>query len=154
MPKITHNMSNTPTYKSWTAMKQRCLNSKTKYYYLYGGKGIKIHTGWLSSFENFLEDMGERPGIEYSIHRVDSEGNYAPDNCEWITKSENCSLAFKNKKRGSLSEEHKRKLSLSQIRRKLPEEIKNKMSKSRLGKKHSIETKQRMSEAQKRRYNK
>lgn len=69
------------TYKSWAAMKYRCLNPNCSSYADYGGRGIKICDRWLS-FENFLEDMGERP-IGMSLDRKNPDGNYTPDNCRW-----------------------------------------------------------------------
>ena len=42
---------------------------------------VEVCDRWLESFENFLSDMGPRPSIDHSIDRINSEGNYTPDNC-------------------------------------------------------------------------
>lgn len=77
----THGLSQSPTYKSWLAMKSRCLspNAMEQKYYA----GIGLCERWLV-FENFLADMGERPPGT-SIERRDGTKGYAPDNCYWAT---------------------------------------------------------------------
>jgi hypothetical protein len=75
------------TYTSWSTMRNRCLNPNRwdhKYYY---DKGITICERWLSSFLNFLEDMGERPE-ETSLDRIDSTKGYCKENCRWATKKQ------------------------------------------------------------------
>lgn len=83
-----HGWSNTPTYKVWSSMHGRCSDPRNNSYKYYGAKGIEVCERW-KSFENFLEDMGERPSMDHQIDRRDPAGNYEPSNCRWITRAEN-----------------------------------------------------------------
>ena len=70
-------------YYTWQAMRARCNNPNNKAYPRYGGAGVSVCERW-DKFENFAEDMGEPPTPDHSIDRVDSAGNYEPDNCRWL----------------------------------------------------------------------
>lgn len=90
-----HGMVYTHTYTTWFTMRRRCSDPKTESYKRYGGRGIKVCDRW-EKFENFLEDMGEKPkGLQ--IDRIDNDGNYEPGNCRWVTPKENANNKSKKK---------------------------------------------------------
>lgn len=86
-------------YFVWNTMKQRCYNSNCKKYRNYGAKGIKVCEEWKSDFTNF-RDWAINNGYykqskdilfkdKLSIDRIDVNDDYNPQNCRWITISEN-----------------------------------------------------------------
>lgn len=92
-----HNCRNkrSKTYVTWVNMIYRCTNPNVKNYKDYGGRGIKVCKRWLR-FENFLEDMRERPK-GFTLDRVNSDGDYCKGNCKWSTPKEQARNTRKNK---------------------------------------------------------
>lgn len=76
------------THMSWISMIQRCKGSGRKDAPFYKDLGIQICDRWVS-FENFIEDMGPRPGKTFTLDRFpNGAGNYEPGNCRWATARE------------------------------------------------------------------
>ena len=83
-PAFRHGLSDTPEYKIWVDMRQRCSNPNRRNFIHYGGRGITVCARW-QAFASFLADIGNRPGPGYSIERIDVNGNYEPGNVKWAT---------------------------------------------------------------------
>ena len=91
---ITHGLSHTRIHTIWCGMKERCQNTNATNYQHYGGKGISVCEEWLHDFKAFY-DWAIKNGYEddLTIDRKDSNGDYCPENCQWITQSENATRA-------------------------------------------------------------
>ena len=66
-------------YGIWKNARQRCRENPD-----YAGRGISFSEDW-NTFEKFFEDMGPRPE-NYSIDRIDNDGNYCKENCKWVDR--------------------------------------------------------------------
>lgn len=74
-----------PEYRSYSHARARCQNANDPKYPWYGGRGIEFR---FSRFEDFLEEVGEKPGPGYSIDRVNNNGHYERGNIRWATAKE------------------------------------------------------------------
>jgi hypothetical protein len=71
-------------------MIERCTKPYSNRWEHYGGRGIRVCEEWLNSFEAF-RDWAHANGYHegFSIDRININRNYEPDNCQWLTVSEN-----------------------------------------------------------------
>lgn len=72
--------------QAWKDMQRRCSDHKQHNYHRYGGRGIKVCQEWVDSFESF-EKWAWNNGFDYdlTLDRRDTDKNYSPDNCRWVT---------------------------------------------------------------------
>ena len=84
----THGESRTKLYHVWQGMKSRCNNPNYHQYHLYGGRGISVCGEWMDyiNFKEWAINNGYKPGL--TIDRIDTDGNYCPENCRWVTQKE------------------------------------------------------------------
>ncbi len=80
-----------PRYPVWRDMIRRCYDTNHPSYSNYGGRGITVCEEWRDEefgILRYIEDMGDRPTGDYSVDRINNDGNYGPFNCRWATRSE------------------------------------------------------------------
>jgi len=87
-----HGESGTRLYTVWTDMKRRCNNNYRWY------EHVSICDDWQSyiPFREWAMRHGYTKNL--TIDRIDSRGNYDPDNCQFITQAENTRKAMLTKK--------------------------------------------------------
>jgi len=81
--------SGKPWYGSWIGAKSRCTNPRNASFQRYGGRGIEFHLS--------KEDMAllwDRDGaakMDYPVlDRIDTDGNYTSENCQFIEHRDKC----------------------------------------------------------------
>ena len=85
-------------YRIYYKIKRRCNRPNVKYY---SSKGVKLCEEWNNdyySFYNWAMNNGYKDNL--SIDRIDTNGNYCPENCRWvdsIVQNRNKSLQSNNK---------------------------------------------------------
>lgn len=81
----THGETKTRLFKIWSSMHERCEREKHPHFKDYGGRGVTVCDEWDEfipfrewSLQNGYNDL-------LTIDRKNSDGNYEPSNCRWVT---------------------------------------------------------------------
>jgi hypothetical protein len=118
----THGSTQTPEYKTWSAIKTRCFNVNHDGYARYGAVGITMCRWWLGNFEGFLADVGVKPSKKHTMGRLDHNGHYScghcPEclekgwgaNCRWMTQTEHNRSRRPSERSGKLDAEKVREI--------------------------------------------
>ena len=97
--RTTHGYSDSERlYSVWEQMRSRCNNPNNPRYKTYGAKGVFVCEEWNDynvfrewAYANgYKESNPDTPrGQRMSIDRIDPTKAYCPDNCRWISVSDN-----------------------------------------------------------------
>lgn len=86
----SHHLAHTRLYYVWKDIKNRCYSKRVDAYKWYGARGIGMCDEWRNDPVAFIEwckNNGYKPGLQ--IDRRDNNKGYSPENCRFVTRTEN-----------------------------------------------------------------
>ena len=103
----THGQTHTRLFHVWQHMRNRCYNENYKFYNYYGGRGISVCDEWRDDFVPFM-NWAKSNGYsdDLTLDRIDTNGNYEPSNCRWISRADQMNNTRLTKKYTMTGETH------------------------------------------------
>lgn len=95
--KYSHNIPK--INQCWHSMMKRCYDPKTRFYNIYGGRGVRVCKKW-HNYQNFLDWAIDKwkPGLQLDKDIKGSGKLYSPSNCLFVTGRENSNNTSRNVK--------------------------------------------------------
>lgn len=85
----SYKQSHARLFRIYKNMVKRCYDEKHKSFHNYGKRGIKVCWQWLDSPDDFCSwALNNGYQEELSLDRVNGLKGYEPENCRWITVTE------------------------------------------------------------------
>ncbi|OAV70677.1 hypothetical protein Barb4_01162 [Bacteroidales bacterium Barb4] len=90
--------TNQRLYGIWHNIKSRCMNRNFTRFHYYGARGITMCDEWKEDYKAFHAWAVENGYADnLTIDRIDTNGNYEPANCRWVTMKEQNRNTRKNR---------------------------------------------------------
>lgn len=114
LTKVKNPVANERLFHIWQGIKTRCFNPNAKEYKDYGGRGITLFSAWINDYKAFREwAYSNGYSDELTIDRINNNSGYYPENCRWITLTEQQS----NKRNNVFVNYNDEKITLAELSR-------------------------------------
>ena len=101
-------------YGIWIGMKSRCYRKTHHEFHRYGERGITVCDEWLNSHDCFYDwAISHGYNDSLTIERKNNNAGYSPENCEWISRSDQA----RNRSTSFLVEHNSEKVSCADLSR-------------------------------------
>jgi hypothetical protein len=78
-------------------MVQRCTNPNNTDFPWYGNRGIKVCDDWRDYLTFKAWALSNGYSEDLTIERKNTDGDYSPNNCKWVTMTDQCNNRRSNR---------------------------------------------------------